>query len=162
MPPAVASRFERISRTILPMTSVCFYFQVHQPFRIRRYSVFDNDPFYFDNEDNQSICEKVANKCYRPATGRSSIWCAASTASSGSRTRSPRWRSSRFELWAPDVIELFQELAETGACEFIAETSHHSLSFLFSRQEFDEQVGIHQEHLSAPLRRRRPSSATPS
>ena len=50
------------------MASVCFYFQVHQPFRIRRYSVFDSDPFYFDNEANRIICEKVADKCYRPAT----------------------------------------------------------------------------------------------
>ena len=49
------------------MASVCFYFQVHQPFRLRRYSVFDQDPFYFDNEANQKILEKVAGKCYRPA-----------------------------------------------------------------------------------------------
>ena len=50
------------------MASVCFYFQVHQPFRIRQYSVFDNDPFYFDNDANESILHKVADKCYRPAT----------------------------------------------------------------------------------------------
>jgi alpha-amylase len=50
------------------MAAVCFYFQVHQPFRLRRYSVFDTDPFYFDAAANESILRKVADKCYRPAT----------------------------------------------------------------------------------------------
>ena len=50
------------------MTSVCFYFQVHQPHRLRRYSVFDSDPFYFEDQKNAEICRKVADKCYRPAT----------------------------------------------------------------------------------------------
>ena len=50
------------------MVAVCFYFQVHQPFRLRNYSVFANDPFYFDNEANEAILHKVADKCYRPAT----------------------------------------------------------------------------------------------
>ena len=50
------------------MTAVCFYFQVHQPFRLRRYSVFSNDPFYFDNDANREIMEKVTEKCYRPTT----------------------------------------------------------------------------------------------
>ena len=129
------------------MASVCFYFQVHQPYRLRRYSVFDNDPFYFDNENNKAICEKVANKCYRPATKKILDLV---------RRHEGRFRVSfsitsvaldQFEAWTPDVIELFQELAETGACEFLAETSHHSLSFLFSREEFSEQVTLHSERL---------------
>jgi len=129
------------------MTSVCFYFQVHQPFRLRRYSVFDSDPFYFDNEANEAICLKVANKCYRPATklildlvkrheGRFKVSFAITSVA-----------LEQFERWAPDIIELFQELGETGCCEFLAETSHHSLSFLFSREEFDAQVEIHTEWL---------------
>ena len=49
------------------MPSVCFYFQVHQPFRLRRYSVFDTDQDYFDSLKNIEICKKVARKCYLPA-----------------------------------------------------------------------------------------------
>ena len=49
------------------MASVCFYFQVHQPFRLRRYSVFDTDRHYFDDYKNAEICRKVAHKCYLPA-----------------------------------------------------------------------------------------------
>jgi alpha-amylase len=125
------------------MASVCLYFQVHQPFRLRRYSVFDSDPFYFDNEANRQILEKVANKCYRPATR---------TMLDLVRRHEGRFRVSysisgvalqQLQMWAPDVLELFQQLAATGACEFLGETSHHSLSFLFSRDEFREQVAMH-------------------
>lgn len=129
------------------MASVCFYFQVHQPFRLRRYSVFDRDPFYFDNEANRRICLKVADKCYRPATRKILDLI---------RRHDGRFRVSyaitstaleQFELWAPDIVDMFKELAATGAVEFVAETSHHSLSFLFSRSEFDEQVANHEKRL---------------
>jgi alpha-amylase/alpha-mannosidase (GH57 family) len=105
----------RVARyTLAHMASVCFYFQVHQPFRLRRYSVFDTDPFYFDNDANQAICEKVAEKCYRPATrkildlikrheGRFRV----SYSISGTALE-------QFKLWTPDVIEMFQELAASG------------------------------------------------
>ncbi|HRP62509.1 MAG TPA: hypothetical protein PK400_04380 [Phycisphaerales bacterium] len=129
------------------MTSVNFYFQVHQPFRLRRYSVFDTDPFVFNNTANRDICEKVANKCYRPATRKILDLV---------RRHEGRFRVSfsisgtaleQFRLWTPDVIELFQQLGATGACEFLGETSHHSLSFLFSREEFSEQVALHDQQI---------------
>lgn len=122
------------------MADICFYFQVHQPFRLRRYSVFDTDPFYFDNEANAAIMRKVAEKCYRPATAllldlvrrhQGRFKCAFSL--SGTFIE-------QAQQWAPDVIDLFKALAEHESVEFIGETSHHSLSFLFSRAEFDEQV----------------------
>ncbi|MCH2161195.1 MAG: glycoside hydrolase family 57 protein [Phycisphaerales bacterium] len=129
------------------MASVCFYFQVHQPFRLRRYSVFDTDPFYFDNDANKEIMLKVANKCYRPATARILDLV---------KRHEGRFRVSfaisgvcleQFESWAPDVLDMFKELADTGACEFIGETSHHSLSFLFARDEFDRQVDLHRKQI---------------
>ena len=129
------------------MTSVCFYFQVHQPYRIRQYSVFDNDPFYFDNEANESICRKVADKCYIPATKKILELI---------RRHEGRFRVAysisgvaleQFEAWTPEVIELFQECAATGAVEFLAETSHHSLSFLFSKEEFQEQVAAQEARI---------------
>lgn len=129
------------------MTSVVFYFQVHQPWRLRRYTVFDADPFYFDNAKNGEICRKVAEKCYRPATelildlvrrheGRFRVSYSISGAA-----------LDQFQEFAPDVIDLFKRLAETGACEFIGETYHHSLSFLYSREEFAEQVRLHTERI---------------
>ena len=118
------------------MAAVCFYFQVNQPFRLRSYSVFDTDPFYFDNEKNREILLKVADKCYRPTT-RLLLDLV--------KRHDRRFRVSfslsgvvleQLEQWAPDVIGLFQELGATGACEFIAETSHHPRSFPFLRAHF--------------------------
>jgi alpha-amylase len=122
------------------MASVVFYFQVHQPFRLKRYSVFDAHPFYFDTKKNGDICRKVADKCYRPAT---------SMILDLVRKHKGNFRVSyaitgvvleQLEEFAPDVIELFRRLAQTGCCEFLGETYYHSLSFLYSRQEFAEQV----------------------
>ena len=121
------------------MASVCFYFELHQPWRLRRYSVFSNDPFYFDNEANEKILRKVADKCYRPATQKMLDLV---------RRHDKRFRCAysitgtaleQLQMWAPDVVDTLKELVDTGACELIGETSHHSLSFLFSRAEFDAQ-----------------------
>jgi alpha-amylase len=125
------------------MASVVFYFQVHQPFRLRRYSIFDSDSNYFDDKRNAEICRKVATKCYAPANavmldlierheGRFRI----SYSLTGAVIR-------QFQLWAPEVLESFRALARTGAVEFIAETYYHSLSFLYNRNEFIAQTCAH-------------------
>ena len=51
------------------MVKVCFYFQVHQPFRMRKYSIFDigRNHEYFDNGKNEEVMKKVVSKCYIPA-----------------------------------------------------------------------------------------------
>ena len=125
------------------MATVVFYFQVHQPYRLRRYSVFDSDPFYFEDAKNGAIAEKVAEKCYRPTTKLLTELV---------RRHEGNFRVSfaitgtvldQFEKFTPDVIGLFQDLAETGCCEFVGETYYHSLSFLYSKPEFEEQVEMH-------------------
>jgi alpha-amylase len=49
----------------------------------------------------------------------------------------------QFELYAPEVIESFQQLAATGNVEFLAETDAHSLVALKDREEFMRQVEKH-------------------
>lgn len=125
------------------MASVCFYFQVHQPYRLRQYSVFDTAPTYFADDVNKEILEKVARKCYLPATklmldlvrrheGRFRI------AYSLTGTIVQQCRD-----WCPEMIDLLGELSDTGCCEFLAETYCHSLSFLYSHDEFREQIDMH-------------------
>jgi alpha-amylase len=125
------------------MASVVFYFQVHQPFRLRRYSVFNNDPFYFEDSKNEEICRKVTTKCYLPTTRlmldlvkRHKGNFRVSYALTGVVL-------DQLQAWAPEVITTLQELAKTGCCEFLGETYYHSLSFLYSKQEFLEQVDMH-------------------
>lgn len=131
------------------MPSVCFYFQVHQPFRIRRYSYFDitKDHFYEDEDKNKAIFEKVANKCYIPANAKMMELI---------KRHKGKFRISyslsgvfmeQCERYRPDVLQSFKELAKTGHAEFLAETYYHSLSFLFSKEEFERQVKLHGEKI---------------
>jgi alpha-amylase len=128
---------------ISSMASVCFYFQVHQPFRLRRYSVFDTDRFYFDEQKNAEICRKVAHKCYLPAN-RLMLELI--------RQHEGRFRIAysvtgvaieQFQKYVPEVMDVFNQLNETGCVEFLSETYYHSLSFLYSREEFRAQVDRH-------------------
>jgi len=129
------------------MASIVFYFQVHQPYRLRRYSVFDEDHFYFEDRKNAEICEKVADKCYRPAT---KLILDLVKRHKGSFKVSYALTGvvlDQLEHWTPDVIDLFKELADTGCCEFVGETYYHSLSFLYSHQEFVHQVDMHTQRI---------------
>jgi alpha-amylase len=125
--------------------AICFYFQVHQPFRLKRYRFFDlgHDHYYYDDFSNESILRKVAEKCYIPANkiimdliqkhkGKFKI----SFSLSGIVI-------NQFRLYAPGVLESFKQLAETGMVEFLAETDSHSLASLKSRSQFEDQVELH-------------------
>jgi len=125
------------------MASVVFYFQVHQPYRLRPYTIFDNEANYFDDHSNEMICRKVADKCYLPANraiaelidrheGRFRV----SYSLTGTAI-------SQFTRWAPEVLASFADLARTGCVEFIAETCYHSLAFLYDRGEFIAQTQRH-------------------
>lgn len=131
------------------MVAVCFYFQVHQPYRLRRYSVFDigKNSDYFDHEKNSSIMRKVAEKCYLP-TNRLILDLINET--------DGRFRVSysitgvaldQFREYSPEVIESFQDLVNTGYVELLDETYYHSLAFLYSRREFQEQVELHRKKI---------------
>ncbi|MFH1915819.1 MAG: glycoside hydrolase family 57 protein [Nanoarchaeota archaeon] len=129
------------------MVSVCFYFQVHQPFRLKKYSVFEigNSSDYFDHKKNKDIIEKVAKKCYFPMNA---------TILELIKRYKGRFKVSyslsgmvieQFQRYKPEVLLSFQELAKTGCVEFLAETYHHSLSYLYSKEEFREQVMLHRK-----------------
>ncbi len=125
------------------MASVCFYFQVHQPQRLRHYTVFDHDHNYLDDHKNAEICRKVANKCYLPANKLMLELI---------RKHRGKFKISysitgvlleQLENFAPEVLATFKQLADTGCVEFLGETYHHSLASLYSKDEFIEQVKAH-------------------
>ncbi|MFH0921626.1 MAG: glycoside hydrolase family 57 protein [Fibrobacterota bacterium] len=134
------------------MVSVCFYFQVHQPYRLKQnYSFFDigHNHFYEDEENNRNICNKVAGKCYLPMNAllletikkhQGLFKCSFSISGVA---------LEQFERYNPAVIDSFQRLAETGCVEFINETYYHSLSFLFSKEEFKQQVLLHKNKIKS-------------
>lgn len=124
------------------MKSICFYFQVHQPYRLRQYRFFDigKNHNYFDDFANETILRKVAEKCYLPANQlmleliqqHGSKFKIAFSLSGTVMTQ--------FQQYAPEVLDSFRKLADTGCVEFLAETYAHSLSALKSKEEFHRQV----------------------
>ncbi len=131
------------------MVSMCFYFQVHQPYRIRRYSIFDigHEKEYFADSsgtklDNKWIVDKVSAKCYLPSNAVLLELL----------NKHPEFKVSfsfsgvfleQLEEFAPEVLKSFQDLVATGRVEILSETYYHSLSFLFDKDEFREQVRLH-------------------
>ena len=135
------------------MLTVCPYFHVHQPYRVKRYRVFDigKDNQYFNDSsftdlNNQRILEKVAAKSYRPTNAvleqllhEHPDFC-FSLSFSGTVL-------DQFADYAPDVLESFQRLVSSGRVEILADTYHHSLAFFYSLSEFERQVKLHEEKI---------------
>ena len=127
------------------MPTVCLYFQLHQPYRLRRYSVFDTDRHYFDDFKNAELLRKIADRCYLPAnqmlldlirehSGEFRVGMSISGA-----------LLEQFEDHVPEMIVSLKKLADSGCVEFLNETYYHSLAFLYSRDEFRHQVEMHRE-----------------
>ena len=131
------------------MKTVCFYFQVHQPWRLKTYRFFQmgNDHNYLDDFTNRAIMQKVARECYLPMNAlllnlinehKGALRCSFSITGSA---------VEQFKAYAPEVLESFKRLAETGCVEFLAETYSHSLSSLYSVEEFKQEVKLHSQML---------------
>ena len=125
--------------------SICLYFQVHQPTRLRLYRFFDigKDSHYYDDFANRTILRRVAQKCYLPMNklmldliGQYKGKFKIAYSISGSAL-------DQFQRFAPEVIDSFKALAATGRVEFLAETYYHSLASLGSDSEFRHQVAKH-------------------
>ncbi len=129
------------------MKTLCFYFQVHQPFRFKRYRFFDigSDHYYYDDYSNESITNKVAALSYLPANklllkmlkkyeGQFKVTFSISGLA-----------IEQFKLYAPEVLDSFRALADTGMVEFLAETYSHSLVALKDEEEFRNQVKAHSD-----------------
>ncbi|PWB09407.1 glycoside hydrolase family 57 protein [Paramuribaculum intestinale] len=131
------------------MKAICFYFQIHQPFRLKRYRFFDigNDHYYYDDFANDDIVSRIARNSYIPAAesllrmideSKGAFRCAISVTGTA---------LEQFEHYVPEFIDLLKRLAETGKCEFLAETYAHSLSSLADPEEFAAQVKAHDDKI---------------
>src|SRR5690606_36622495 len=131
----------------LPVPAVVLYFQAHQPRRMRRYSVFHDDPFYFDDTLNAEICRRVAQRCYVPVFG---LLARLARRHEGAFRVSLGITGSLLDQlaeFAPAAMLALEDLASTGCCEPLAETDRHSLAFLYSPQEFRRQVDAHERRV---------------
>ncbi len=127
------------------MRSICLYFQIHQPYRLRTYRFFDigSDSNYYDEYQNRFIIRRVAEKCYLPTNKlllsllrRHGQSFKVSFSISGTAIE-------QLEKYAPEVLDSFRQLAATGQVEFLAETYGHSLAGLKNKEEFKRQILMH-------------------
>ena len=127
------------------MKTVNLYFQVHQPWRLKVYRFFNigKDHNYLDDFTNRAIMQKVARQCYLPMNAlllnlikehKGAFKCSFSITGTA---------VEQFRIYAPEVLESFRALAQTGCVEFLAETYSHSLAALSSKEDFVEQVKLH-------------------
>ncbi|MDL2255720.1 glycoside hydrolase family 57 protein [Parabacteroides sp. OttesenSCG-928-K15] len=131
------------------MKTICFYFQIHQPFRLKRYRFFDigNDHYYYDDFQNEEIMHRIAERCYIPAN-RMLLDMIKSSGGKFKVTFSISGTAlEQMEIYAPEVIDSFKELAATGNVEFLAETYAHSLSSLGDPEEFRNQINQHKNKI---------------
>jgi len=134
--------------------AICLYLHVHQPLRVKHYSIFNvgQDHNYFNDDapnvdtNNRFIIDKVSEKSYLPTNKKLLDLL----------ERHPEFKVSmsitgtlieQLEMWRPDVLDSFKRLTETGRVEIVAETYHHSLAFFYSRKEFEMQVKMHKEKI---------------
>jgi alpha-amylase len=134
------------------MKAIVLYLHVHQPYRVRHYTVFDTganhnyfDAEYHDQTSNERILHKVAEKSYLPTNRRLTELL----------QKHPEFKVSlsitgtvleQLEKWSPKALASFQELVAVNGgnqVEIVAETYHHSLAFFYSRSEFENQVTMH-------------------
>lgn len=133
------------------MKSICLYFSVHQPVRLRIFRFFEigNSGYYYDDFSNETILRRIAKNCYLPANklildliNKYDGAFKVSFTISGTAL-------DQFKIYAPEVIESFRELADTGCVEFLAETYSHSLAAIKNKNEFKHQVKSHSTEIES-------------
>ena len=133
------------------MKAVCFYFQIHQPFRLKRYNFFDigNDHYYYDDFANDDIVTRIGERSYIPAArtllkmiedNKGKFKCAISITGVA---------LEQCQQYVPEFVDLLKKLADTGCCEFLSETYSHSLASLADTDEFRAQVKAHDDMVKA-------------
>ena len=131
------------------MESTCFYFQVHQPFRLRDYdfSMIGEDHVY--EEKNAALHNYLAESYYLP-TNRLLLNLLKKYKNKLKIVFSISGCAiEQFALYRPDVLVSFQKLAKTGKVDFLAQTYYHSLSLLYSASEFERQVKKHHDKMTS-------------
>ncbi len=131
------------------MRAICLYLHIHQPIRYREYSIFDvsNDSNYFNDnynsrQSNERIFKKVAAKSYHPMLNLLEKNIQKYPGFKVSLSITGTWLEQA-EKWDKDLIDQIKRIVKTGQVEIVGETYYHSLAFFFDKEEFEEQVDMH-------------------
>jgi len=133
------------------MKTICFYFQIHQPFRLRKYRFFDigAEHYYYDDFNNESILQRVAANSFLPANQIILEMIEANKGKFKVAFSISGVALDQLEMHAPEVIDSFRQLAKTNCVEFLSETYAHSLCSLKDPEEFKTQVELHSKRIES-------------
>ena len=131
------------------MKTICFYFQIHQPFRLKRYRFFDigSDHYYYDDFNNEEIIHRIAQRSYIPANQTLLEMIRNSDGKFKVAFSISGVALDQLEIYVPEFIDSMKELAKTGCVEFLSETYAHSLASLIDPVEFQNQVKEHADRI---------------
>jgi len=126
------------------MKNICLYFEIHQIIHLKRFRFFDigTDHYYYDDYANETSITNIAENSYLPALKTLIEMARNSDGAFKVALSLSGVGLEQLERYAPQVIDLLQELAQTGCCEFIAEPYSHGLASLApnGEQSFREEV----------------------
>ena len=126
------------------MKTICLYFEIHQIIHLKRYRFFDigTDHYSYDDYANETSISNIAENSYIPALKTLIDMARKSEGAFKVALSLSGVGLEQLERYAPQVIDLLQELNETGCVEFIAEPYSHGLASLApnGEQSFREEV----------------------
>lgn len=130
------------------MKKICLCFQIHQPYRLRRYRFFDigNEHYYSDDFQNEEIFQRIAEQCYLPAN-RMMLELLRQWPDFRVSYSISGLAIEQMEYYKPEILESFRELVATGRVELLAETYAHSLTSLYDPTEWRAQIQMQQAKL---------------
>ena len=124
------------------MKTVCLYFEIHQNIHLKRYRFFDigTDHYYYDDYENARSISETAERSYVPALTALIEMANANPGFFKCAISLSGCAIEQLENHAPQVIELLQQLNETGCVEFLAEPYSHGFSSLKNEECFKDEV----------------------
>ena len=133
------------------MKNICIYFQIHLPFRLKRYRFFDigTDHYYYDDFQTSDRIRNAVENSYLTANHTIAEMIRSSNGKFRCAFTISGVTLEQLEQYAPEVIDSFKELAKTGSVEFMAEPYAHSLASIYDGDEFERQVKKHADKIEA-------------
>jgi alpha-amylase len=129
-------------------TAVTVCFQVHQPYRIRRFSFFEigqKAGYFYDEAFVCSLTQRAAQSVYLPVTQSLSQLIDRHQGDLKVALFISGTAIEQLRAFAPEVLESFRGLLATECVELLGGTYYHSPASLFHQDEFIDQVKLHRE-----------------
>ena len=132
------------------MKTICLLFEIHQPFRLKKYRFYDigADHYYFDDYSNEEILKRNAYQSYIPAAKMLQEMIHTSGGAFKVALSISGVAMEQFEMYCPEFLDCVRQLVETGCCELTCEPYSHSLSSIVDPENFVYECQLQKKIIS--------------